>query len=296
MRCRALWITLVTLPIITLTLMASITIAGEREVAAVQDPLDVLDGRNVLHPMLERYSTDRNALRRTYPIPMSDFVDERMKSFFADWSYRLDTVDFDALPHAGKVDYILFRNLLNHESKALAHEMKRNAEIAELVPFRETITSLAEAARLMEPVDGRKAAEALNAINDMIEALTTSIGDEELTATKIIADRAVKRIGDLRRSLGGWHHFYNGYDPMFTWWTKQPFGKVDAALDAYATLVRKKLVGVDMDDEETIIGDPIGTEALADELAFEMIPYSPQELIAIAEKQFAWCQAERLKA
>ena len=43
-----------------------------------------------------------------------------------------------------------------------------------------------------------------------------------------------------------------------------------------------------------VIGENAG--CLADELAFEMIPYSPQELIAIAEEQFAWCEAERLKA
>jgi uncharacterized protein (DUF885 family) len=49
-------------------------------------------------------------------------------------------------------------------------------------------------------------------------------------------------------------------------------------------------------DELAIEGRPIGRQAMLDELALEMIPYSPEELIVIAEKEFAWCDAEMLKA
>src|SRR5690606_22649321 len=47
---------------------------------------------------------------------------------------------------------------------------------------------------------------------------------------------------------------------------------------------------------EPIIGDPIGSEGLRAHLAHEMMPYTPEELIAIAEREFAWCEAELLKA
>jgi hypothetical protein len=36
--------------------------------------------------------------------------------------------------------------------------------------------------------------------------------------------------------------------------------------------------------------------AIVEDLAFEMIPYSPEELVKIAEREFAWCEAEMLKA
>lgn len=49
-------------------------------------------------------------------------------------------------------------------------------------------------------------------------------------------------------------------------------------------------------DEQAIEGRPIGRQALLSELTAEMIPYSPEELIGIAEKEFAWCDAEMLKA
>ena len=45
-----------------------------------------------------------------------------------------------------------------------------------------------------------------------------------------------------------------------------------------------------------MFGDPIGREALIQELEYEMIPYTPEELIEIANKEFAWCETEMKKA
>lgn len=49
-------------------------------------------------------------------------------------------------------------------------------------------------------------------------------------------------------------------------------------------------------DDSGITGRPIGRDALQIELAGELIPMSPEELIAIANKELAWCDAEMLKA
>jgi len=49
-------------------------------------------------------------------------------------------------------------------------------------------------------------------------------------------------------------------------------------------------------DASDIVGDPIGREALLSELRSEMIPYTPEELIAIGEKEMAWCENEMKKA
>jgi uncharacterized protein (DUF885 family) len=50
------------------------------------------------------------------------------------------------------------------------------------------------------------------------------------------------------------------------------------------------------DDGSGIVGHPIGREELIRQLQLEMIPYSPEELIDIANKEFAFCDAEMLKA
>jgi uncharacterized protein (DUF885 family) len=49
-------------------------------------------------------------------------------------------------------------------------------------------------------------------------------------------------------------------------------------------------------DSSDIVGDPIGREALLSELRSEMIPYTPEEIIAIGEKEMAWCENEMKKA
>ncbi len=44
--------------------------------------------------------------------------------------------------------------------------------------------------------------------------------------------------------------------------------------------------------EQPARGKPVGREALLADLAAEMVPYSPEELLAIAEREFAWCEAQ----
>ena len=72
--------------------------------------------------------------------------------------------------------------------------------------------------------------------------------------------------------------------------------EADKALEGYETFLTERLVGIKSDDKTTIIGDPIGREALMVELADAMIPYTPEELIAIAKNEMAWCTKEMLKA
>ncbi|GBC78220.1 hypothetical protein HRbin08_01707 [bacterium HR08] len=131
-------------------------------------------------------------------------------------------------------------------------------------------------------------------------------------------------------TLRSWFNFYNGYDPLFTWWVSEPYQSVDQTLGSYMDFLAQRVVGVRMEeralggpqpgsgrgtggpqrptmggagaqvprpgDTSDIIGDPIGREALLVELAREMIPYTPEELIAIAEKEMAWCENEMKKA
>ena len=92
---------------------------------------------------------------------------------------------------------------------------------------------------------------------------------------RTVANRAARTVQGLRNTLKNWYSFYNGYDPLFTWWNAEPYKAVDTALEKYSIFILDKLVGIKPDDKTTIIGDPIGREALLDELHHEMIPYTP---------------------
>jgi len=49
-------------------------------------------------------------------------------------------------------------------------------------------------------------------------------------------------------------------------------------------------------DASGIIGRPLGREGLRFDLVDEMVPYTPEEVIEIGTREYAWCEAEMIKA
>ena len=156
------------------------------------------------------------------------------------------------------------------------------------------------------------------------------------------ANRALADVEGLRNTLRGWFGFYDGYDPLFTWWMHEPYKAADQALQAYADFLRQRFGAVvgghrrvrwrrsrrprrrgrrrrrrrrrgriaagggggggaggrggaaaaattrpggprePLRPSDDIVGNPIGREALLSELEYEMISYSPEELIELA--------------
>jgi len=274
-------------------LLASLT--GCLSLAPPQDAgVDTADSS--IRPLIERYRTDLSGLERRYDVPMSESGAARMRRFHGSWAEQLARVDFDGLAQDERVDYLLLRNDIRHEQKALAHEEQRLMEIDGLVGFRGVIIELAEARRALEPIDSEAIARSLTDLARAIEVHHDRVKDEDAEGAfpPTIAKRGADRVASLARSLRSWYRFYNGYDPLFTWWVEKPYEAVREKLEAYEETIRKKLVHED--DDDFFLGDPIGREALFDELAYEMIPYTPEELIEIAEREFAWCDREMLRA
>ncbi|HYV29931.1 MAG TPA: DUF885 family protein, partial [Candidatus Binatia bacterium] len=111
-----------------------------------------------------------------------------------------------------------------------------------------------------------------------------------------LARRVALAVGDVRRTLKDWSGFYDGFVPEFSWWVKKPEQETVAALEDYAKFLREEIAGLKGKEEDPLVGDPIGAEALAQDLATEMIAYPPEALIAIAEAEFAWCQGRMQEA
>jgi hypothetical protein len=253
---------------------------------------------STMRSLVEHYSSDKEALERCYPVRISDARRERLARFYADERKKLGEVEFDKLDRAGKVDYLLLKNQISFEVKQLEHSRKQFAEVASLLPFAPTIVGLEEARRRLDPMDGEKAAKVLAKVSTQIaearkaaETLAKASADSQ---SKVLADRAARAVDALTRVLREWHTFYDGYDPQFTWWMKQTYPKVERELEDYSASLRKR--GGDEGDNDPVIGDPIGREALIDALAAEMIPYTPEELIEIANREFKWCDKEMERA
>ncbi len=265
--------------------------------------------------VIEQFSADSRSLDRTYQVSISPVRIARFEKFYADTQAMLNAMNFDALSHEDQIDYLLLENRVTSDLHQLAIQKKRVEEMLPLLPFAKTIEDPMEAKRLMQQPDGEKDAAALNEIVKQILATRALLdpnphgaapGDAGKkpkgdTGNKpkidpVVANRAVLATQELSSNLKDWFDQYNGYDPAFTWWVGLPYKDANKALTDYIAFLKEKLIGIAPDDKTTIIGDPVGREALLNELADSMIPYTPEELIAIAQTEYDWCMHEMLKA
>lgn len=248
-----------------------------------------------LQDTIQKFWADEGNLERVYVVRHSPTRRDRLARLYQAQLKNLAKIDFPALPEDAQVDYILLKNYCERHLSDLDFEAKDEKKVAPLIPFAKTITDLEEARRRMEPVNSEKAAATLNALAKAIKDLHAKLGDK-LKAERFQANQAALAARDLRQTLKHWFDFYNGYDPLFTWWCDAPYKAADKELQAYAGAIKEKLLGLKPDDEDAIVGNPIGREALIEALRFEMIPYTPEEILAIGDEEYAWCLAEMKKA
>ena len=266
--------------------------------------------------VVQRYNADETALSRRYDAEGSPAQRRRMRAFYTEWRQRLREHDFDRLSQEGKVDYVLLDNHLKHELALLDRREKQLAETAPLTPFADRLLGLQDARRSLEPIDHPAVARALAEAARQVDSLralfepaprpaAAASGDSARSrapaVTRTVANRAADHIEGIRRTATAWYRYYDGYDPLFTWWARDPFRKLDSALIRYTRTLRERVVGMRPGESQErnqgpIIGDPIGREGLAEDLRHEMIPYTPEELIAIAEREYAFSLSEAKKA
>ncbi|MGE0353209.1 MAG: DUF885 family protein [Gemmatimonadales bacterium] len=257
-----------------------------------------------LRDLVARFDADRDVLLRRNDAGYSAERRAVLDDFYAAWQDRLDRLDLSRIGPEGRADWLLLRNQLEYERRLLSREAQRMQEYHGLLSFAETITGLQEARRRLEDTDPAARARTMAALADSVDALRRAVeagargdsGARTIRPTRIAAYRSAAMIGDLRQTLRSWFRFYDGYDPLFTWWVRAPYTRADTALATYAAALREKVVGIRPGDEEPIVGLPIGRPALLEDLRHEMIDYTPEELIGIALREFAWCRAEMLKA
>ncbi|HTD87622.1 MAG TPA: DUF885 family protein, partial [Candidatus Binatia bacterium] len=256
-------------------------------------------GEEILDPsvkpmraVIDRFSEDSEALERRYSLRDAETRKDRLTQFYREQLDRVQQLKYSDLDVAGRIDYALLRARCEAEIHELTYRRQQFEETGSLVPFANAIFDLEESRRSMKSPEPESAARALSQIDSQLKSLKST----NYQPSKIVANRAAQKVDDTRRILQRWYDFYAGYDPVFTWWVRQPYQKLEKDLEEYAKHIRKKLVGIENEEDEPVIGDPIGREALLDALAAECIAYTPEELIDIANSEFAWCEKEMKRA
>ena len=221
----------------------------------------------------------------------------RFNKLYSEWIGKLQTIDFNALDVSDRVDFILLKRNIQNDEYDLKQDEKDYALYSYALPFADSVVALQQKRRRGQRPDAMATAKDFNEIQLQIDKAKTVVLKTPLP-DKNLLNKTIETIKELRNGLKNVYDFYNGYDPEFTWWMKKTYPDTDSALVAYSKwLSLQPVAKADKAmDSSGIIGHPVGLEKIDQLLKSEMIPYSPEELIKIAYKEFAWCDSEMLKA
>ncbi|KAI1111704.1 hypothetical protein F5Y14DRAFT_424501 [Nemania sp. NC0429] len=256
-----------------------------------------------------RVAEDLSEIEKFYNIEGSPTRHARLSSFLASELAALSRgAPFASYARDERADFVLLRSFLRRAQRNLALERAREAEFAPFVaPFAEPIRAWCELRQRQRPdevFDPQALGASLSATRDAVARCLAHVVAHGGKYSQATGSRAARRIGELRKHLGETCDFYSGYDPSFDYWVASPRHTLDTALGDLETAVRDVIVGGsnnnnndnNSNDDDDIVGEPIGRDGLLVELEAEMIPYSPEELLRIAEREYAWCEKEMKKA
>src|SRR6056297_168098 len=246
--------------------------------------------------LIIHYQADRGALERLYSIQPSDEYFDRFEQFYNTQIHELNSLNFEELSHSDRVDYLLFQNSLNRSLYFLQMDREQYNRIKEFLPAPNEIMEFIELRRRGHVLEGQQVAEWMNSWFHETENKI-----EELESTEVLSLRDAAYLSDAIKELKGAikeaYEFYYGYSPDFNWWVESPHQMLSESLEKYGELAAEYY---DKDretmDKSGIAGNPIGEDEINRRLAFEMISYTPQELIEIANEQYDWTLREMLKA
>ena len=220
---------------------------------------------------------------------------QRLDELYHEYLHKLEEVDFKSLPQECKVDYILLKRDLDEKLYQSAKEAGIYEKIKSWFPFSDSIYAIEKLRRRGHQPDAQQLAKNWDDYTNQLKGLKDRLkGDSTLDMASIYEAGLV--IGDLKRAITNINDFYTGYDPLYTWWMPKVYKDLDDALSSYATAFNERNNRFAAPDKSGIVGHPAGREEILRELKYEMIPYTPEELIDIANKEFAWCDKEMLKA
>jgi hypothetical protein len=268
-----------------------------------------------MHDLMVQYSADMGSVTRFYATTTlgggggarggqqgsgynSPERRDRMLKLIASYEKRMNDINFDKMSIYGKVDYILFKRVVDDAKDKLVAEQTEYNKISRLLPFSDNIYNLEKPRRRGLNVNGEEVAKQMNEINKAVVKAKMDLQKEEPMDNKL-ASIAIEAVRGLQASLKNEFDFYNGYDPLFSWWVPKTYSDLDSSLGSYAIAIRGKGKNMDAkpkDDGSGILGISVGRDELVRQLNREYIPYTPEELIAIANKEFAYCDEELLKA
>ncbi len=251
---------------------------------------------------ITQYAADQRAVAAAFAVPWSEAAMDREGALVEEWQGRVAGMGYEGLAPLERVDWQLLRYHLKGRQEALVLGRARLGEMGPLLGFRGPLQDLLSRQELRQAVDPPAAAGVLAQALVEVKALRRKLEEgrgkegEGLRPSAVLGLRAAGACAAIKESLGDWFTFYNGFQPDFAWWVREPQVALAKGLEELGDYLRKEIAGMKGEAEDPLVGDPIGGAALEGQIAGEMIPYGAKELLEIAEREFAWCEGEMNKA
>ena len=263
--------------------------------------------------LMQQYNADYRSLQRFYTpnsfgggnfgrggggggsITGSPERSQRLQSLYNEYLKKLQAVNFKSLSQECKADYILFKRDLGQSLELATNEAKEYEKVKQWFPFADKIYELEKKRRRGTQLNAEQTGKDLFEITGQIKTLQAKLRDDKEMGPESVYEAGAVA-DNLKAALTFTYEFYNGYDPLFSWWVPKQYQALNEALTSYSAQIKAKNNSIAAVDKSGIAGKPAGREELIRQLKYELIPYTPEDLIDIANKEFAWCDAEMLKA
>lgn len=248
-------------------------------------------GKSPLSDVMIRMHEDSRALSRRYPVTFSPATCREFAVFYTEWERELNSIDYESLDVAGRVDYHLLIRRISAGRLQVARSRKLHAALAPWVPFAAHIIRLVEARIAFERLDPRETGRILEDVAGSISECRSRLAG--VKADAFDAANLKKFLEEIKRHLEGWHKEAHGYDPELTWWIEKPHERVKEFLDAYLKSLSEDIMGEKEGAADApIVATPMGHDAVVALLANEYICYTPEALFDMAEKELTLCENE----
>jgi len=211
-------------------------------------------------------------------IPVSPARIARLERFDANWQAAIKRIDSSRLTAQARSDLAELSATIAANTAQLAEDARTLGQVLTVTPFAPAIVRLVESRIRVEDMNAQRAAATITEVAKDISRLTA-------TPPRVNADQAIlgaTAVEQLRAITTEWFTFYNGYDPLFTWWMGVPYAKVDDALKGYAAVLRGKVVAENLAMPVSVASTP--PIAIAAQPPFPDVP-DLNEIIALPQDE-----------
>lgn len=189
------------------------------------------------------------------------------------------------------LQYTIHKQLFENEQQLQVWEA-----IRKLLPLTDSILLVAEKRHEGDRLNPEWTAGIFHQFADQLQRRSQHIYPATLPDAHL-SYPVLQAMQHLHAIIKGIYDFYNLYDPAFTWWMQTTYRRTDSLFTVYTDSLRVAMMRqLNAHDRSGIHGSPIGRDALVRLLHDEMIPYTPEELIDIANREYNWCLQQIKKA